>query len=269
MVAHGEQVDSKVSERVVLITGASSGIGAAAAAACARDGHALALTARREARLVALRDSLPRPERVAVIAADLALPDAPLEVVEATLRAFGRVDVLVANAGLGYWEPFPGSADEHLTYTFAVNVLAVARLAREVLPGMLERGSGHLLTVSSVAGEIPTGNAVAYGASKGAVHCLTDALRREVAGRGIHVTEVIPGFIRTEMTEHNSFPMPPASAVGDRIARLIRRPRRRAVIPRWYGAAIWANRFAPGLVDLAMAAMVRSLERTNETSRQP
>ena len=251
----------KLDGAVVLISGASSGIGAATARACAVAGCRLVLTARREERLRSLAERLPEPAAALVVSADIRDPRAPGAILAAAHERFGRVDAVIANAGIGFWEPLAGSPDEHLIGTFEVNVFGLARLVREALPEMLARGAGHIVTVSSVASEIPTSYAVAYGASKGAVRCFTEALRREVAPGGIRVTEIVPGFVRTEMTARNSLRMPPPEIVGEAIVRALRRPVRRRVVPWFYEPAIWANRFFPGAVDLALEYLVRRLER--------
>lgn len=246
-------------KKVVLVTGASSGLGEAAARACARAGHGLALAARRVDRLEQIAREIGGPDAALALEADMRSPDSILRMVAVAEDRFGRIDALVANAGVGHGEPFAGSSEEHLAHQVDVNLLGVIRCTRAVLPGMLARGSGHILTVSSVAAEIPTAGNVLYAATKGGVSAFTEGLRREVEPQGIHVTTIIPGFVRSEMTENVAFPMPPASVVGDLVVRLLEHPRRRAVIPRYYGAFIWLNRFAPRLVDWAAARLQRSM----------
>jgi short-subunit dehydrogenase len=141
------------------------------------------------------------------------------------------------------------TSEEQLLDQIEVNLLAVMRAARAVLPGMLARKSGHILSIASVASEIPSPQGVVYAASKGGVLAFSEGLRRELRGTGVHVTVIQPGFIRTEMTAAVTLPMPEAALVGDVVVRLLRHPRRRALTPRFYGAGIWLNRFAPGIVD--------------------
>jgi short-subunit dehydrogenase len=126
---------------------------------------------------------------------------------------------------------------------------------------MLERRFGHILTTSSVAGDVPTGGLSVYAATKGGVTAFSEALRREVASQGIRVTHLVPGFIESEMTARNTFPMPPASAVGNLVVNLLKHPRRRAVIPRYYGAGIWANRLLPWIVDPVIMRLQRMFEK--------
>jgi len=247
--------------KVVLITGASSGLGEAAALACAAAGHRVALAARREERLDAVAQRIGRPEDTLTLRTDVRDPESIRAMVAQTEARFGQVDALLANAGLGYGEPLAEVSEEHLLEQVEVNLLAVIRCARAVLPGMLRRGSGHILTVASVAAEAPIAEMTVYAATKGGVASFSEGLYREVAPRGVHVSVIVPGFIRSEMTAMHDFPMPPASVFGALVVRLLRRPRRRAVVPRYYGAGIWFNRFFPGLTDRIAARISAELER--------
>jgi len=247
--------------KVVLITGASSGLGAATAEACVAAGYRVALAARRVDRLEALAARLNRPDDVLLLPTDLRNPDSIREMVARAEERFGRIDALMANAGVGHGEPFVEATEEHIAEQMDVNVLGVLRSVQAVLPGMLARKSGHILTVSSVAAEIPMSLVTVYAATKGAVSAFSEALRREVAPSGVRVTTIIPGFIQSEMTARNRVPMPPASLVGNQVVQLLRRPRRVAVVPRYYGLAIWGNRFAPWFVDQVGPRMMQVLER--------
>jgi NADP-dependent 3-hydroxy acid dehydrogenase YdfG len=234
----------------VLITGASSGLGEAAARACARDGACLVLAARREDRLRELVGELdPVGTATLALRVDLREPAAIQAMVAAALERFGRIDALVANAGVGYTSPVRELADELLREQVEVNLLGVIRSARAVLPAMQTARRGHILAVASVAaGCVMPGSAV-YGATKAGVVAFCEGLRREVGRHGIAVTAILPGFIATPMTEGHPFPMPPASRVGNAIARLIDRPRQRVVIPGWYAPLMTINRVAPGIFD--------------------
>jgi NAD(P)-dependent dehydrogenase (short-subunit alcohol dehydrogenase family) len=237
-------------DRVVLITGATSGLGEAAARACARDGARLALAARREDRLRLLVEELERDGRTALaLRTDMRDTEAIRAMASATLERWGQIDALVANAGVGHTVRVSEITEEQLQEQVEVNLLGVIRSARAVLPAMRIAGGGHILAVASVAaGCIMPGSAV-YGATKAGVVAFCEGLRREVARDGIAVTAILPGFIATPMTVGHPFPMPPASVVGEAIARLIRRPRQRVVIPAWYAPLMTINRVAPGLLD--------------------
>jgi NAD(P)-dependent dehydrogenase (short-subunit alcohol dehydrogenase family) len=167
----------------------------------------------------------------------------------ATWEKFGRIDVLVANAGVGHGASLIETTEEQLREQVEVNLLGVVRSAQAVLPAMRDQGSGHILAVASVAAGCAMPRAVIYSATKAAVVAFCEGLRREISPHGIAVTAILPGFIDTPMTQGWTFPMPPASLVGDAVARLIRRPCRQVVIPAWYAPLLILNRLAPGLVD--------------------
>jgi short-subunit dehydrogenase len=172
-----------------LVTGATGGIGSATARALhARGAHVL-LTGRREPRLEELRGTL--GERAEAIAVDLADRDGPARLAEAA----GAVDVLVANAALpasGRVEDFePDQIDRSLD----VNLRAPIQLTRAVLPGMLERGRGHVVLISSLSGKVASPRSALYSATKFGLRGFAAGLREDVEQRGIGVTVVFPGFV--------------------------------------------------------------------------
>jgi 3-oxoacyl-[acyl-carrier protein] reductase len=188
---------SSLDGRLALVTGASGGIGGAVALALARAGADLVLTYsghRDEAETVA--DAVARQGRaVTVLRADLGVPGAGRDLAERAAAAAGPVDVLVANAGAGVRRAWADVDDELWEHTFAVNVTAVWQLTRAVLPGMIERGFGRILLVSSVAAL--TGGVVGphYAASKAALHGLMHHLAPRVAGSGVTVNTIAPALI--------------------------------------------------------------------------
>jgi short-subunit dehydrogenase len=188
-------------EKVVLITGASSGIGSALAVSLARRGAHLALLARRVDLLDNLAAEIKRNGGKALaITCDVRDLEAVQRAAEATRGEFGCIDVAVANAGMGIeaaaWKILPSDVAE----TFAVNVIGAANMIAAVLPVMLEQGSGHLVAISSLASYRGLPRAAAYSASKAAMSNYFESLRIDLRGKGIDVTTVNPGFIRTAMT---------------------------------------------------------------------
>ncbi len=176
-----------------LVTGATAGIGAAFARQLAARGDDLVLVARDEARLDALADSL--PTKVEVLAADLATDEGCARV---EWRCGEGVDLLVNNAGLGTKGAFhevPREAEEH---QLRLNVRAVLRLAHAALPPMVERGSGAIVNVSSVAGFAPGTRGATYSASKAWVTNFSESLHLQYGARGVRVLALCPGFTRTE-----------------------------------------------------------------------
>lgn len=236
--------------RVTIVTGASSGIGEAVAEACAAAGSQVVLVARRAERLSALAERIAAAGEEALVApADVRDPGALSLVAEAAVARYGRIDALVAGAGVGHSEPLVTAADERLREVVAVNLLGVMRSVCAVLPAMTAQGSGHVIAVASVAAGCVMPLAAPYGATKAGVVAFCEGLRREVRPFGIQVTALLPGYIATPMTAGLPFPMPPASLVGRVVVNLLLKPRRTVVVPGWYRLALLANRVAPGLVD--------------------
>ncbi|MGG2461157.1 SDR family oxidoreductase [Streptomyces sp. RGM 3693] len=193
---------------VALVTGASSGIGAATALALAREGCALALVARRTDRLHAVTETIAEQGGGPAVAlsADLSDADQAQEAVQRTVERFGRLDVLVNNAGYGARGAVEDSDPEDWDRMVDLNFKAVLKMSHAALPHLLRaadsgpRGVADLVTVSSVAGRVPRKDNSVYSATKHAVCSFSEALRQEVTGRGVRVGLVEPGMTTTEMT---------------------------------------------------------------------
>jgi short-subunit dehydrogenase len=186
-----------------LVTGASSGIGQALARRLAGHGVDLVVVARDVARLEALAAELggEGAVEVEVLGADLADPD-QLAAVEARLAEGARpVDLVVNNAGFGTYGDFSGLDLDTEEREIAVNVVAVVRLTHAALGGMLTRGHGAVMNISSVAGLQATPGNATYGASKAFVASFGEAVSGELAGTGVTLTTVLPGFTRTRFQE--------------------------------------------------------------------
>lgn len=183
-----------------LVTGASSGIGRAVAVELAAGGSDLVLVARRRDRLEALADELATAHgvKVEVLVADVTDP-AQLAAVEERLRSGAPpVDLLVNNAGLGAHGPFAEIPLDWQDHQVRLNVLAPVHLTHAALEGMLARGRGGILNVSSIAGVQPMPTVATYGATKAYLSSFSHALHEEVRHRGVTVTALLPGFTRTE-----------------------------------------------------------------------
>ncbi|MCS6964251.1 SDR family oxidoreductase [Thermoflexus sp.] len=264
-------------ERIGLITGASSGIGAATARWLARQGMRVVLTARRQDRLEALAQEIRALGGTALaIPADLADPSARQRLVRQIEETWGPVEVLINNAGFGYYATVEETPWDVVERMFAVNILAMIHLVQLVLPGMRRLGRGHIINIASVAGYISTPPLTVYSATKFAVVGFSEGLRRELEPHGIHVTVISPGPVRTEFGRVASgLAVDPGEvpgglnpeAVARAIARALRRPVREIVIPARYRPAIWINQALPRLVDWGAARQGRAWLRHLEKAR--
>lgn len=186
-------------DRPILITGASSGIGAATAIACAKRGMAVALLARRADKLEELGESIRSTGGRAIeIACDVADAEACDEAVARTREAFGSVYAVFANAGYGYEAPAIEATDDRLRRIFEVNVFGSTNIIRPSLELMRQAGEGHVLLCSSILSKFTLPNYSAYSASKAAQDHIGRALRLELKGTGIYCSTVHPVSTRTE-----------------------------------------------------------------------
>jgi len=186
--------------KVVLITGASSGIGRALGRELARRGAAVGLLARRAKLLEALAaEIVAAGGRAMALPADVTNPDA-LRIAASKLRQnFGPIDTLVANAGVTSSTVVPDLCEKTIAELFDVNVMGVVNSAAAVLPHMVRQGRGHLVVNSSLAAYRGLPKSAAYGASKAAISNFFEALRIDLNGSGVDVTIIHPGFIKTSL----------------------------------------------------------------------
>jgi NADP-dependent 3-hydroxy acid dehydrogenase YdfG len=194
-----ERLDGKVA----IVTGASSGIGEAVARSLAGAGASVVVTARREDRLAALAAKISEAGgRALAVAADVAVMADVEAVVAATAESFGPVDILVNNAGLMPLSPMSEARIEDWARMVDVNVKGVLHGIAAVLPGMIERHSGHIVNVGSLAGRRPFPGGSVYAATKFAIRALSWGMHLELgAAHGIRVTDIQPGFVSTELLE--------------------------------------------------------------------
>jgi short-subunit dehydrogenase len=252
---------------VVIITGASSGIGAATARLLAGKGYRLSLAARRLDRLEALADEIRSAGgRALPVATDVTHLEDIRDLVQSTLDEFGTVDVLFNNAGIGRIDWLERLDQvEDIEFQIQVNLIGVIQMTRQVLPHMMERRSGHIINMSSVAGLIPVPTYSVYAATKYGLRGFTEALRRELRPMGIQVSGIYPSGVKTEFrgrrgTTRGSRIRTPdslrmnAEYVAQAVLSLIRRPRRALVIPGMMRLAAGMNAVFPGLADRVIEA---------------
>jgi short-subunit dehydrogenase len=200
-----------IRDQVVIITGASAGIGKATAKLLARQGCRLTLVARRRDRLETLKAELEqcRPNgrtgksaaSVLLVPADITSPSDRQRIVEETLGTFHRIDALVNNAGYGQRGPVEIVPLEAIRANFEVNLFGLIGLTQLVIPTMREQRSGRIVNVSSVAGRIARPYSSVYDATKHALEAISDGLRGELSPFGIKVVLIEPGLIQTEFLQ--------------------------------------------------------------------
>jgi len=251
--------------KTALVTGASSGIGEAIARRLAAQGCHVILTARRRERLEKLRDELVAKHGVQadVIEADLSQTGGADAVFE-KVRGLGReVDFLVNNAGLGISGTFASQTAEDDQVMLQVNVASLVRLTRLFLPGMLARGAGDVLLISSIAAFLPIPTFAVYAATKAFVKGFGEALAYELRGTGVRVTVACPGGTISEFASVGGFRKTRAHEMGsmsaDHVARIALRAMargRRSLVTGWANALMMAlARLLPGFLRLRAAAV--------------
>lgn len=251
----------ELSGKTVWITGASSGIGEALAYEATRRGARLVLSARRGAELERVRGACERPEEHAVVVLDLADPATLEAASREVLERFGAPDVMVHNGGVSQRARAEETSMEVVRRVLEIDFFATVDLTRRLLPAMLERGSGRFVVVSSLVGKIGTPLRSAYSAAKHALHGWFDSLRAEVHDRGVGVTIVCPGFVRTQVSNNaltgDGTPqgtmdraqregLDPA-VVARRIVRAVERDEDEFLIAGKERFAVHVARFFPGL----------------------
>lgn len=221
---------------VTLITGASSGIGAAAADAMAAAGSTPVLVGRDTDRLNAAAGRTGGH----AIHADLATDDGPAGAVARALDVAGRVDVLVNNAGIGWAGPLADMTGDQTARLIALNLVAPLQLTRLLVPGMAERGRGHIVNVTSIAGATGVADEAVYSATKAGLTTFADAVRLDLSGSGVGVSVVVPGVVDTPFFTargqpyRRRWPRPvPPQRVADAIVTAVRQERAEIFVPRW------------------------------------
>ncbi len=190
----------------VLITGASSGIGRASALHLARNGYSVIGAGRSPTRLDSLtRDAGDHGVQMATVELDINRDDAVDREMPRLIERFGGIDVLVNNAGYSLWGPGQRVSVDQLRAQFETNFFGPFKLIKHVLPGMVDRGSGKIINISSVEGRLATPFSGAYAASKFALEGLSEAMRVELWPLGVHVCLVEPGLFRTNFGNNTVF----------------------------------------------------------------
>lgn len=261
----------------ICVTGASSGIGRAAALACARAGMPVVASARRESPLDDLVGEIRAAGgRAESVVADVAEEGSGEAIAGACERAFGPPYAVFANAGYGYEAAHHASSPGQVRAIFETNVFGTLRLIDAALPGMLERGAGHVLVCSSCLSALPTPFYGAYSATKSAQHHLASAMRVELRGKGVFVSTVHPVGTRTAFFEEaarrsesprflragrDGSSMQPPERVARAVVKCLERPRAEVWTSLSTRLAFNLSGVAPGLRDTAFRAVIRRREK--------
>jgi short-subunit dehydrogenase len=246
--------------QVVLITGASAGIGYATAFAFAQRGSHVIATARRAERLSALADTinaLPKPHGdILTVAADVTDADAMQRAVAQGVGRFGRLDVLVANAGLGQRGPLADAPWNDIEIVLRTNIDGVLHSIRTAIPVMRQSGGGQIVLISSVAGQVALPYASTYGATKAFVSSLARSLRLELEADHIGVTDMLVGRTETEFNANrrgsarssSNLPAMTAEKVADAIVKAVDRKSQTVVLRPFDRLILLGNTLAPWLI---------------------
>jgi short-subunit dehydrogenase len=250
--------------KVVLITGASEGIGAACAAEFAKAGARLSLTARSQTGLAAAGGNI----GAVLTPGDLTDEDTRRLVVERTLEHFGAIDVLVNNAGMGLYMPSWQTPMEDARRLWELNFFSLLRMAQLVAPSMRKRRAGMIVNIGSIAGKMTLPWFTLYSASKSAIGALTEGMRMELLGEGVKTLLVCPGYVQTGFQSHVIGGRPPDAVLqGKRFAitaaecarairRGVEREARTVVTPRSGWLLVGLMRLFPGIVERRLAGIL-------------
>ena len=245
--------------RVALITGGSSGIGVACVRRFLALGWAVSVVALPGPDLDSVEES-----GALVTSGDLTFPEIRQKAVKRTIQRYGRIDVLINNAGVGLYAPPTEISLPEFSRIFEINVIAPLALAQIVIPYMQDQGSGTIVTIGSVAGFVALPWAAAYSASKFALNAMHDSLRRELRGSPIRVIKICPGIVNTEFRNNALAGSAPHAvkrirwvvspeAVAARVVRAVEQGSRIVYVPRIGRVFALMGAVAPSLMDFYLS----------------
>ncbi|MFE9450170.1 SDR family NAD(P)-dependent oxidoreductase [Streptomyces sp. NPDC006739] len=235
---------------MALVTGASSGIGAAVARALAKERWSLLVSGRDRARL----DTVARETSGVAIPCDLTDADGAGQLVDRALRQVPGIDLLVAAAGCGWAGPFTSMPGSEVDRVLTLDLASVMHLVRRVLPPMVERRRGRLVLIGSVAGCVGVREEAVYSAAKAGLGAFADALRYELHGTGVQVTHVVPGAVETPFFARRGVPYSrsrPRPVSPERVAAAVvaavRGERQEVFVPGWLRVPVAVRGLSPSL----------------------
>jgi short-subunit dehydrogenase len=256
--------------KVVVVTGASMGIGEAIAKLFAEQGAMVVLSSRDLGRVEAACHRIGHPDRTIASVCDVTDPTQSAALVQSSIERFGRVDVWVNNAGFGVVDSLEAMDMAACRRMFDTNLFGAIQCMQQVIPVMRKQGSGCIINISSVAGFIGVPYMAAYGATKHALNCISKATRAELAGTGVRILNVCPGFVATEFssnairgTDRKKMGGGGRGISAEQVAQATLRGylsnRREVVVPWFYNLVILAYRLMPGVIEKTMRARMRPL----------
>jgi len=253
-------------DQIVFITGASSGIGRQLAIDFAKRGAVVIGCGRSIERLKeVLKEVRQSSPASLMIGCDVGDPEQVHGMIGKILHDYGRVDILINNAGIGMRKPFHETDLATIEAIMRVNYLGAVYCTHALLPSMIARGNGHIVNISSGAGKIGTLNMAAYCASKFAMNGWSESLYYELAPSGVNLSVVCPGPVETGFSRdfQNSEPKSPpslfasSSEVSQAVMRVIDRKRFELIMPRWLALICWVKRLSPSLFRYLAARRFR------------
>jgi short-subunit dehydrogenase len=271
-MASAQGVD--ITGRVVVVTGASMGIGEALARLFAARGCSVVLSSRDAGRAEAARQRIAHSERTLALSCDVRNREEIDKVVSLTLHHFGRIDVWINNAGYGMRDSVEMMDMAECRSLFDTNLFGAIHGMQAVIPVMRQQGSGTIINISSVAGHIPLPYSAAYSASKFAMNAIGKAARGELRGTGVHVLTVCPGYVKTNFQSNrvpgrSGMELRQPARIGitaDRVARATLRAylkgKREIVVPWTNHIYVKFYQLFPRLVEDSMARMAKPVKQT-------
>ena len=248
-------------DKTAVITGASSGIGASFAKLLAQAGLHVVLTARREERLKDLQTTIiAQGGTASYFIADLSKEKERESLFKKTRTAVGDIDILINNAGFGWYGYYSDMEWELVEQMTAVNLMSMLHLTNLFLPGMFEIGKGHIINIGSIAGGLPNQGIAVYAASKAFMDAFTTSLHRELRGSGIQASVMRLGPVKTEfytqareLKNGRSIPAEKFSIstkqVDSALWRLINHPQRIVYVPGWLAVSRYVESIFGGVID--------------------
>ncbi len=251
--------------KVIIVTGASSGIGRAVCLSLAKYNPKLVIIARRKKRLLQTANLLKKKKiEVIPIVGDIRNREDREKLIDFTLKSYGRIDVLINNAGLGKANLFIEQPEEEIDQLIETNILSLIKMTKQVLPIMKQQESGQIINMSSSLALLPVYPFAVYCATKSAVKIFSDSVRQELRGYGISVSTVLPGPYDTEFNkvaglDRKSLPGYSVDNLAKAIAKLIVKPKKNLIRPKSYVSLIWFTKKFDSLKDfitLKIAQMI-------------